>query len=135
MNVLEQKLMGLTKALDLRTHRHQVLASNIANADTPHYKARDFDFKDAYRNALAGSTTGGSLTLATTSRGHIAGGGGTGLPELQYRTDVQSAVDGNTVDMDTERSQISDNAIQYEILTRFIGDRLQGMRSAISGQG
>lgn len=130
---MNQELAGLSKAIDLRAYRHQVLASNIANADTPHYKARDFDFRAALQNATAGRD---GLALATTATGHIAGGSGAGRPDLQYRAETQSAVDGNTVDMDTERAQISDNAMQYEVLTRLISDRLQGMRSALaSNQG
>lgn len=132
MNALTEKLAVLTKAIDLRAHRQQVLASNIANADTPNYKSRDFDFKAAMQNAVANRMGGGGVALATTSRGHIAGGGGAGMPALQYRAETQSAVDGNTVDMDTERAQIADNAIQYEILTRFISDKFDGMRTAMS---
>ncbi|HJW26024.1 MAG TPA: flagellar basal body rod protein FlgB [Rhodocyclaceae bacterium] len=131
MNPLTRDLEPLTKAIDLRAYRQQVLASNIANADTPNYKARDFDFKTAMHNAMAGQQSGG-LPLVTTSGGHIAGGGGAGQPGLQYRADTQSAVDGNTVDMDTERAQIADNAIQYEILTRLISDRFSGMRAALA---
>lgn len=135
MNTLKQELAGLSRALDLRAYRQEVLASNIANADTPNYKARDFDFKSALQNAARGQSLGG-LTLAVTADRHASNGVGNGRPALQYRTETQSAVDGNTVDMDTERAQIADNAMQYEILTRLISDRLQGMRAAIaSNQG
>jgi flagellar basal-body rod protein FlgB len=132
MNALSQHLAALNKAIDLRAYRHQVLASNIANADTPNYKARDFDFSAAMQKASAGRLSGG-LALATTAGGHIGGGGGAGMPGLQYRAETQSAVDGNTVDMDRERAQIADNAIQYEILTRLISDKFSGMRAALSG--
>lgn len=136
MNALTQRLAVLTKAIDLRAHRHQVLASNVANADTPNYKARDFDFKAAMESAVANRPGFGGLGLATTSGRHIAGGGGARTPVLQYRAETQSAVDGNTVDMDTERVQIADNALQYEILTRMISDKFSGMRTALSsGQG
>lgn len=121
----------LSKALNLRTQRHQVLASNVANADTPQYKARDFDFRAAMQNALGAS--GGSTVLAKTSARHLDGSGGVGAASLQYRRETQSAVDGNTVDMDVERSQIAENAMQYEILTRLVSDRLQGLRAAMSG--
>lgn len=137
MNTMTQELGILPKAIDLRAYRQQVLASNVANADTPHYKSRDFDFSTAMQNAMAGRSENGGLDLATTNRAHIGGGGnGAGQPNLQYRTDTQSAVDGNTVDMDTERANITDNSIQYEILTRLITDKFQGMRSALaSNQG
>lgn len=120
-----------SKALDLRAQRHQVLASNIANADTPHYKARDFDFREAMSGALASRE--GSVSLARTSNRHIEGTMGGISSHLKYRTETQSAVDGNTVDMDVERAQIADNAIQYQILTQFISDKFQGLRSAMSG--
>lgn len=136
MNTMSQELAGLSEAMDLRAYRQQVLASNIANADTPHYKARDFDFRSALQKATAGRLGSDGVALSTTSGRHIAGGAGAGQPALQYRTETQSAVDGNTVDMDTERAQITDNAMQYEILARLVSGRLQGMRSAIaSNQG
>lgn len=135
MSDLAGKLAGMSRALDLRAYRHQVLASNIANADTPQYKARDFDFRQALQNAANGRAEGG-LVLATTSARHIEGGGAAGMPALQYRVETQSAVDGNTVDMDVERAQIAENAMHYEILSRLVSDRIQGMRSALtSGQG
>lgn len=131
MTNLNHHLNVLSQALSLRSERHQILASNIANADTPHYKARDFDFARAMQNAL-GSRGVGNVALARTSSGHLGAAAGAGSASLQYRRENQSAVDGNTVDMDVERAQISENALQYEILTRMIGDRLQGMRTAIS---
>lgn len=121
-----------SKALDLRAQRHQLLASNIANADTPHYKARDFDFGSAMANALNGRSEG-ALSMATTAKGHLSGSGDGGPAKLQFRTETQSAVDGNTVDMDVERAQIADNAIQYQILTQLIGDKFKGLRSAMAG--
>ena len=83
MTTLQLELSVYSQALDLRTQRHQVLASNIANADTPNYKARDFNFEAAMKNAMAGRGDAGSLALSTTSVGHLAGGGG-GLPALQF---------------------------------------------------
>jgi flagellar basal-body rod protein FlgB len=122
-----------SKAMDLRTQRHQILASNIANADTPQYKARDFDFSAAMERALSGSADAGGLSMRTTSRGHLPGSADAGPARLQFRAETQSAVDGNTVDMDVERAQIADNAIQYQILTQLIGDKFKGLRSAMAG--
>lgn len=122
-----------TQVLNLRTHRHQVLASNIANADTPHYKARDFDFKAAFETAVGKREGMGQVGVAKTHAGHLGGvAGAAGAVNLQYRTETQSAVDGNTVDMDVERAQIADNAMQYQIISQFLSDRLRGMRTAIS---
>lgn len=133
MSDLAERLSVYTQALNLRVQRHQLLASNVANADTPHYKARDIDFNKAIQTAMSGRA--GGVTMARTAAGHLPGGAaGAGL--VQYRREVQSAVDGNTVDMDVERAQMAENAMHYEILTKLIGDRIQGMRSAIaSNQG
>ncbi len=64
--------------------------------------------------------------------GHIGGGSGSGTAQLQFRKETQSAVDGNTVHMDVERAQITDNAMQYQILTQLIGDKFKGIRSALA---
>lgn len=132
MNSIAQHVSVLSEALNLRTQRHQVLASNIANADTPNYKARDFDFSRAMQNALAGRQSAGGIGLTQTSSAHMSGSGGHGAAELQFRKESQSAVDGNTVDMDVERTQITENALQYQILTRLISDKFQGLRSAMA---
>ncbi len=129
---IAQNFSVLSKALDLRTQRHQVLASNIANADTPNFKARDIDFKSAMQGALAGRAGTDSLAMAVTARAHQSGNGGGGPGALQYRAETQSAVDGNTVDMDVERAQITDNALQYQILTQLISNKFQGLRSAMA---
>ncbi len=132
MSNIAQNFSVLSKALDLRTQRHQVLASNIANADTPNFKARDIDFKAAMQNALAGRADAGALSMVVTSSAHQRGNGMSGPGSLQYRTESQSAVDGNTVDMDVERAQITDNALQYQILTQLISNKFQGLRSAMA---
>ena len=122
------------KALNLRAYRQELLASNIANADTPHYKARDIDFKAALNNALSGGHEG-QLALAQTSGKHL--GGESANPygaALQYRTEYQSAVDGNTVNMDIERGAFAENAVHVEALLTFIRGRVSTMQSAIQGQ-
>ena len=121
------------QALGLRAHRQQVLASNIANADTPNYKARDFDFSAALKDAMAGRN-GGNLPLASTSGRHLQGTADSGPARLMYRKETQSSVDGNTVDMDVERAQFAENAIQYEAGITFISGRIKTLLSAIQGQ-
>ena len=118
-------------ALGLRAQRQQVLAANIANADTPNYKARDFDFSTALRDAVAGRQ-GADLTLAVTSSGHLPGSSAGGVSaRLMYRTPAQAAIDGNTVEMDVERSAFSENAIQYEAGITFISHHLKTLLSAV----
>lgn len=122
------------KALNLRAYRQELLASNIANADTPHYKARDLDFKAALNNALSGGI-GGQLQMAQTSGKHLAGESENPFgAALQYRTEYQSNVDGNTVNMDVERAAFSENAVHVDALLTFIRGRIGTMQSAIQGQ-
>lgn len=127
-----QHVAVLSQALDFRTQRHQVLASNIANADTPGYKARDFEFKSAMQNALGARSVSGGVSMSLTSAGHMPSNSAAGAGAMMYRVESQSSADGNTVDMDVERSQITDNALQYQILTQLISSKFQGLRNAIS---
>ena len=130
-NQLDETLGIHSHALNLRAYRQQVLASNIANADTPGYQARDVDFSKALQAAVGGRM--GTVTLATTSPQHIAGSRSSNQPELQYRSVVQPSIDDNTVDMDVERAQFVDNAVHYEASLTFINGPLKKMLSAIQG--
>ncbi|MGH8855370.1 MAG: flagellar basal body rod protein FlgB [Telluria sp.] len=135
---IDQYLGFNEAALSLRAQRQELLASNIANADTPNYKARDIDFNSALQGALAakGAASG---PLATTARNHIGSGAPTGdmlangTPVL-YRGVVQGSVDGNTVDMDQERNQFADNALRYEAGITMINHQIKGLLAAIQGQ-
>ena len=125
-------------ALSLRSQRQTVLASNIANADTPNYKARDIDFSSALQGALARSSGSASGPLRTTAAQHFPAPPQPGgmLPDgtaLQYRGVVQGAVDGNTVDMDVERNQFADNALRYEAGITLINAQIKSMMAAIQG--
>lgn len=129
---IQSSFAVFSKALGLRAQRQEILASNIANADTPNYKARDFDFSKAMERAMAGKAIGDALPMTVTQAGHIRQAPGSALANLQYRQEIQSAVDGNTVDMDVERSQIAENALHYQMLTELISDRFSGLKRAIS---
>ncbi|MDT8893237.1 flagellar basal body rod protein FlgB [Halomonas sp. I1] len=121
------------QALSLRHERQQVLASNIANADTPGYKARDMDFTSALERAMQrGGGSGEGLALEQTSSRHLAGQA-SALPrgDLLYRVPDQPSLDGNTVDMDRERAQFADNSVRYQAALTFIGRRIQGLKSAM----
>lgn len=124
------------QSLNLRAERQKVLSSNIANADTPGYKARDFDFRAELERALTQGRSGGrdGLSLSTTSERHIhaqaEGQGGSGI-DMLYRNPMQPSLDGNTVDMDMERVNFADNAMRYQADVQFITSRLQGLRSAM----
>jgi len=134
VNRLDDALLRFQQtALSLRAARQELLASNIANADTPNYKARDIDFASALRNAVAGSSAG--LAAAQTSPLHLegkTGGSILGAP-VMYRKPVQPSADGNTVDMDVERAQFADNALRYEASVMFVNARFKSILTAIQG--
>jgi len=121
------------QGLNLRARRQQLLSSNIANADTPHYKARDIDFRQALAHAVAGKT--GPLALVQTSRRHLEPrGGGPFEAAMRYRTEHQGSVDGNTVNADVERAAFAENAVHYEATLTFMNGILRTMQTAIQGQ-
>ena len=129
------------QALVLRSERQRLIAGNIANADTPGYAARDFDFAAALRQATgaASQASPGSpaLPLAASRPGHLmpaAGAAGSGAPELLYATASQTGLDRNTVDMDRERATFADNALRYEATLRFINAQAKTLLGAITGQ-
>lgn len=133
MDMFTQRLDAQGKTLGLLARRQQVLAANIANADTPGYQARDVDFAAALAQAQGGQAAPGKMVA--TSGGHLAGGLSTvGGAELMYRQPDQPALDGNTVDLDRERANFADNALRYEATLRFINGNVRTMLSAITGQ-
>jgi flagellar basal-body rod protein FlgB len=124
-------------ALSLRSQRQQLIASNIANADTPNYKARDIDFASALQGVMA-RTAPPAGALAATAPAHIGGPAQNTdlLPDgtaVQYRGVVQGAVDGNTVDMDVERNQFADNALRYEAGITMINMQIRNLMASIQG--
>jgi len=123
-------------ALNLRAQRQQLLASNIANADTPNFKARDIDFSKALQGALTKGGPAQAPVMAKTATVHLSGGNGNtvGDAPLLYRKEQQGNIDGNTVNMDIERNQFTDNAIRYEAGLTFISGQIRDLLSAIKGQ-
>lgn len=118
------------QALLLRSQRAEVLAANLANADTPGYKARDFDFKAQ----LARELETGSRLRTTDSR-HIQTEQGTVPPaQLLYRTPLQPSLDGNTVDTEQEHTAFGVNAIEYQATLTFINNQINGIRKALRGE-
>ena len=126
-----------SQALVLRAERQRVIAGNIANADTPGFKARDFDFANALRDATA------STGAAERSRGALGSGLGTGIarnvltpggrpqPALGYTQPHQTHLDNNTVDMDRERGAFVDNAVKFEATLRFINGSVRTLQDAM----
>lgn len=110
------------QALMLRAERQRVIAGNIANADTPGYQARDFDFAAALR-AATGDGAGPASTLMAA--------GGRSSPTLRYAVPSQTSLDNNSVDMDRERGAFADNAVKYESTLRFINGSVRTMLDAM----
>ena len=133
--MLEQMTARLdfhANALLLRSQRQQVIASNIANADTPGYVARDFDFAAALKN-VSGMQGGAGMNV--TSAGHMQLGTTSAQdPKLAYTVQTQASQDGNSVDLDRERASFVDNSVRYESTLRFINGHVKTMLSAIQGQ-
>ena len=119
------------KALALRARRNEVLANNLANADTPGFKARDFDFSAAMRAAASDG-----LRMATTDAKHIpaANGGSPGAdPAIRYRIPQQPSVDGNTVEADVEQANYAENVVGYQASLSFLNRKIRGLQLAIKG--
>jgi flagellar basal-body rod protein FlgB len=118
------------QALLLHGQRLGVLATNIANADTPNYKARDIDF-----SAVLSHSDDAPLPLAVTQSSHISlSDGVTGAVDLKYRNPYQASLDGNTVEMPVEQAAFSENNVRYQASLGFINGRIAELTLAINGQ-
>ena len=130
---LSDPLAFQSEALVLRAERQRLLASNIANADTPGYVARDMDFATALRQATGGQALPGQLS--TSHSGHLAPKTGAASEAgLLYAAPSQTNLDRNTVDMDRERANFADNAVKYEATLRFLNGSVSTLLTAIKGQ-
>lgn len=119
-------------ALKLQSKRMEVLADNLANADTPGYKARDIDFRAAM--ASAGSPEA-PVSLATTNSAHLGGDAASQLDAtLKYRVPLAPSLDGNTVDAQQEQAAFADNTVRYQATLSFLSSRFKSLMTAITGQ-
>lgn len=130
LSKIDKELAFVQSALDLRARRQEVLAANIANSDTPNFKARDLDFSAALKNAMGAS--GGALKLVRTEPRHIEASGGVLAGNLKYRSSVQPSLDGNTVDMDVERAHFTENSLHYQFLLDRAASQFKTLGLAIS---
>ena len=134
MKGLDEVLGFHGQALNLRAYRQQLLASNIANADTPNFKARDIDFKAALQGALkTDNPQPGKLSVTSPNHMPASTAPAPAGAALLYRTPTQASIDGNTVDMDQERAAFADNALHYEANILFLNSQIRAMYSAIQG--
>lgn len=117
-------------ALAVWAHRAELLASNLANADTPGYKARDVDFKSALADVQAGKNDGLSITHTDHMQSPLSVDG----MELLYRIPNQPSVDGNSVDSQMEKSAFAENALHYQASLSFLNGKFKGLLAAIKGE-
>jgi flagellar basal-body rod protein FlgB len=130
MTLTPDNLFGIhTRALDLWQRRTEVLANNLANADTPGYLARDVDFRKILAAAGGGSD---GLPLQTTAPGQI-GSAAQAADGLAYRVPTQPSMDGNTVDAQAEQAAFAANGVHYQASLSFITAQIRMLRTAISG--
>jgi len=133
------QLLGVhAQALDVRAKRTEILARNLANADTPGYRARDLDFRAALAEQ---GTAAAGVTLRATQARHV---GGAAQPSsidesasstaLKYRTPLAPALDGNTVDAQIEQAAFAENAVRYQATINFLSSKFRGLMTALTGQ-
>jgi flagellar basal-body rod protein FlgB len=123
------------QALYLRSDRAEVLSNNLANADTPNFKARDIDFNALLEQATAGQSTSTKRTdaPAQTNSRHLAFGAGNGDGDLLYRTPSQPSIDGNTVEEHAEMARFAKNGQDFEASLYFLNASFRGLQTAIRG--
>jgi len=127
-----------TRALGLANQRLELLANNVANADTPNYKARDIDFRVAMQSAgQNGARSGnldGELPMAATRTNHLqVGGASANNTTPLYRVPEQPSLDGNTVDSQKENAAIAETSVRYQATLTFLNSRIRGLRDALTG--
>lgn len=132
MSINLDKAFGIhAQALELRSQRAELLANNLANADTPNFKAKDFDFRNALDAAMQGQQGG----LQRTNAQHLQTASHAQGYQVQYRTPLQPDTgDGNTVDADHEQTAFAQNAMEYQMSLSFLNNRIQGLLRAIRGE-
>jgi flagellar basal-body rod protein FlgB len=123
-------------SLMLRSRRSEILASNLANADTPGYKAKDIDFKSAMADAMGTRSEfkKDALKMATTNAKHMRTGQSTFSADVMYRNPYQASLDGNTVDTSVEKTEFAKNSIYYNASLRFLTGKFQSLTKAMKGQ-
>lgn len=131
MTIIKDKLFGIhDDALKLRSQRMSVLSSNLANADTPGYKAQDLDFKQSLQQA---ANVAQGLQPNRTNTGHLTIDGAAMTPKKLYRVPEQPSLDGNTVNTEAERVKFMENSVEYQSTLSFLNSRISGVKKALSG--
>jgi len=136
MNISFANALGLhEQALGLRARRAEVLANNLANADTPNYQARDLDFSEALKAQVSRSSADAQWAARVTHRLHIkvneqqAGGA-----DLKFRVPMQAAIDGNSVDAEAEQARYAENTLRFQSSFTLLNNQFKGLLAAIRGE-
>ena len=128
-SAIDQAFSVHARAMQVYGRRAEILAANLANADTPHYKARDIDF----RSILAQNTGVADVAMQATRPGHIPAVEASS-ETVQYRVPMQPSVDGNTVDGEVEQTRFAENTVYYQASVSFLGGTIKGLLAAIKGE-
>ena len=128
MKIFDNTFAQAQTMLSLRGQRMEVLSRNIANADTPNFKAQDLSFRDVLKNL--GSTT----SIKATHQNHISNNAFKGSAEMVYTVPFNSSVDGNTVELSVEQAKYGKAAAQYQATLRFLEGEISGIRKALRGE-
>ena len=133
MAITLEKAFGLHEsALRLRTERASVISSNLANADTPNYQARDINFKEALASKVS-SNSGGRMVA--TREGHFdASRQARPEHEFYYRIPTQPSIDGNTVEENTEHTEFMKNSMEFQAAFTLLNGKIKGLKKAIKGE-
>ncbi len=131
-SAIDQAFGIKARAMSVYAKRAEVLAANIANTDTPNFKARDLDFQALLSEAQ--QKDGSTASMTKTSAGHLGVSGSTGEPVLKYRTPLQSSLDGNTVNSEVEQASFAENNIKYQASFSFLNGTIKGLMTAIRGE-
>ncbi|EIC29547.1 flagellar basal body rod protein FlgB [Methylomicrobium album] len=135
MSINFDKALGIhAQALALREKRSEVLASNLVNADTPGYKARDLDFSSVLKQNMPSGLNLSGLNLERTRTNHLAPPELTLGARMMYRNPNQASLDGNTVEAHVEQAKFAENAVQYQASLNFINNSLAGLMTALRGE-
>lgn len=136
MAISFNKALGIHElALDTRTRRAEVLAKNLANVDTPNFKARDLDFKAILKGQLQKTETMQGVSLNTTRNGHLQPMNRAPVDEgMLYRIPVQPSIDGNTVDEQLEQAEFMKNAMHFQATFTLLNKKFQGLQGALRGE-
>ena len=131
MSINFENALGIhADALKLRGRRNELLAANLANADTPGFKAKDIDFKSVFRSVRSDRQL---VRINTTQEGHIQPHTELSAGSVKYRIPHQASIDGNTVESQIEQAKFAENSIKYQATLRFLSGRFSGILTAIKG--